>query len=56
MKRTDKAKIKTAIEVVEEYGKSREFEDVTLEEVNFYIGAFYGLITIIEEITGEKFQ
>ena len=56
MKYVDKNKIKTAIEVVEEYSLSREFEEVTLQEVNFYYDAFYGLVTIIEEITGEKFR
>lgn len=52
----DKNKIKTAIDVVEEYSLSREFEEVTLQEVNFYYNAFWGLVTIIEEITGEKFR
>ena len=52
----DKNKIRTAIEVVEEYSLSREFEEVTLQEVNFYYNAFWGLVTIIEEITGEKFR
>lgn len=54
MKRIDKAKVKTVIGIVEEYGKSREFEDVTVEEVNFYTNAFYELVKIIEEATGEN--
>lgn len=40
MKRIDKAKVKTVIDIVEEYGKSREFQGVTVEEVNFHINAF----------------
>lgn len=54
MKRIDKNKIKTMVEVVETYSKSREFEEVTLEEVNFYYDAFFELVRLIEEATGEK--
>lgn len=54
MKRIDKNKIKTMVEVVETYSKSREFEEVTLEEANFYYDAFFELVRLIEEATGEK--
>lgn len=54
MKRINKAKVKTMIEVVETYSESREFEEVTLEEVNFYYDAFFQLVGLIEEATGEK--
>lgn len=54
MKRIDKAKVKTMIEVVETYSESREFEEVTLEEANFYYNAFFQLVKLIEEATGEK--
>lgn len=42
------------VEVVETYSKSREFEEVTLEEANFYYNAFFELVGLIEETTGEK--
>ena len=51
MKRIDKNKVKTLIEVVELYSDSREFEEVTLEEVNFYYNAFFQLVGIIEDAT-----
>lgn len=54
MKRIDKNKVKTMIDVVETYSESREFEEVTLEEVNFYYNAFFQLVKLIEEATGEK--
>lgn len=54
MKRIDKNKVRTMIEVVETYSESREFEEVTLEEVNFYYDAFFQLVRLIEEATGEK--
>lgn len=54
MKRINKAKVRTIIQHVEEYGRSREFEDVSVEEVNFYIAAFYELVKTIEEHLGEK--
>lgn len=54
MKRIDKNKVKTMIDVVETYSESREFEEATLEEVNFYYNAFFQLVKLIEEATGEK--
>lgn len=54
MKRIDKNKVRTMVEVVETYSESREFEEVTLEEVNFYYNAFFELVGLIEEATGEK--
>ena len=54
MKRIDKNKIKTLIEIVELYSDSREFEEVTVEEANFYYNAFFQLVGIIEDVTGEK--
>lgn len=54
MKRIDKNKIKTMVEAVENYSESREFEEVTLEEANFYYDAFFELVRLIEEATGEK--
>lgn len=42
------------VEVVETYSKSREFEQVTIEESNFYCNAFFELVRLIEEATGEK--
>lgn len=54
MKRIDKAKVRTMVEVVETYSESREFEEVTLEEANFYYNAFFELVGLIEEATGEK--
>lgn len=54
MKSINKAKVKTMIQAVEEYGREREFEDVTVEEVNFYITAFYELVKVIEDHLGEK--
>lgn len=54
MKRIDKSKIKTMVKVVETYSESREFKEVTLEEVNFYYNAFFELVRLIEEATGEK--
>lgn len=56
MKRIDKAKVKTMIEVVETYSESREFEEVTIEEANFYYNAFFQLVKLIEEATGEKLR
>lgn len=41
MKRIDKNKVRTMVEVVETYSESREFKEVTLEEVNFYYDAFF---------------
>lgn len=43
------------VEVVETYSKSREFEKVTIEESNFYYNAFFELVKLIEEATGEKY-
>lgn len=54
MKRIDKNKVRTMVEVVETYSKSREFEEVTLEEADFYYNAFFELVRLIEEATGEK--
>ena len=54
MKRIDKNKIKAMVEAVENYSESREFEEVTLEEANFYYDAFFELVRLIEEATGEK--
>lgn len=54
MKRIDKNKIRTMVEVVEAYSKSREFEQVTIEESDFYYNAFFELVGLIEEATGEK--
>lgn len=54
MKRIDKNKVRTMVEVVETYSESREFEEVTLEEANFYYDAFFQLVGLIEEATGEK--
>lgn len=54
MKRIDKNKVRTMVEVVETYSESREFEEVTLEEVNFYYNAFFELVGLIEEATGER--
>ena len=54
MKRIDKNKVRTMVEVVETYSESREFEEVTLEEANFYYDAFFLLVGLIEEATGEK--
>lgn len=54
MKRIDKNKVRTLVEVVEVYSDSREFEEVTLEEVNFYYDAFFQLVKLIEDATGEK--
>lgn len=31
------------VEVVETYSESREFKEVTLEEVNFYYDAFFSI-------------
>lgn len=54
MKRIDKNKVRTLVEVVGIYSKSREFEEVTIEEANFYYNAFFKLVGLIEEATGEK--
>lgn len=54
MKQLDKTKVQSIVKSVEEYGLSREFEDVTVSEVNFYIGAFYELVNVIEDHLGEK--
>lgn len=54
MKRIDKNKVKTMVEVVETYSESREFEEVTLEEANFYYNAFFELVGLIEEALGEN--
>ena len=54
MKRIDKNKVRTMVEVVETYSKSREFEKVTIKESNFYYNAFFELVRLIEEATGEK--
>lgn len=54
MKRIDKNKIRTMVEVVETYSKSREFKQVTIEESDFYYNAFFELVGLIEEATGEK--
>lgn len=54
MEQIDKTKVQSIIKSVEEYGRSREFEDVTVSEVNFYIGAFYELVKVIEDHLGEK--
>ena len=54
MKRIDKDKVRTMVEVVKTYSESREFEEVTLEEANFYYNAFFELVRLIEEATGEK--
>lgn len=54
MKRIDKNKVRTMVEVVETYSESREFEKVTIEEANFYYNAFFELVGLIEEATGEK--
>lgn len=54
MKRIDKNKVRTMVEVVETYSESREFEEVTLEEANFYYNAFFELVGLIEEALGEK--
>lgn len=56
MKQEHKNKVRTMVEVVETYSESREFEEVTLEEVNFYYNAFFELVGLLEEITGEKFR
>lgn len=42
------------VEVVETYSKSREFEQVTIEESDFYYNAFFELVRLIEETIGEK--
>ena len=42
------------VEVVETYSKSREFEQVTIEESDFYYNAFFELVGLIEEATVEK--
>lgn len=42
------------VEVEEIYSESREFEEVTLEEANFYYNAFFELVGLIEEALGEK--
>lgn len=42
------------VEVVETYSKSRAFKKVTIEESNFYYNAFFELVGLIEEATGEK--
>lgn len=54
MKTIDKNKVKSLVETVEEYGRQREFEDVTVSEVNFYIDAFYTLLGMVEDHLGEK--
>lgn len=54
MKRIDKNKVKTMIDAVIEYEKSREFEPVTAEEVYFYNTTFWELIYLIEDALGEK--
>lgn len=54
MKRIDKNKVKTMIDVVTEYEKSREFEPITEEEVCFYDTAFWQLVYLIEDALGEK--
>lgn len=54
MKSIDKNKVRTMVEVVETYSKSRAFKKVTIEESNFYYNAFFELVGLIEEATGEK--
>lgn len=54
MKRIDKNKVKTMIDVVTEYEKSLEFEPVTAEEVYFYNTTFWELVHLIEDALGEK--
>lgn len=54
MKPIDKNKVKSIVDNVEEYGRSREFEEVTVGEVNFYIDAFYQLVKLVEDHLGEK--
>ena len=47
MKRIDTNKVRTMVEVVETYSKSRAFEKVTIEESNFYYNAFFELVQCI---------
>lgn len=54
MKQLDKTKAQSIVKSVEAYSDSREFEEVTLEEANFYYDAFFQLVKLIEEATGEK--
>lgn len=55
MKRLDKAKIKTMIDVVKEYENAYSSVPIpTWNQVHFYNNAFWELVKVIEEDLGEK--
>lgn len=57
MKRADKAKIKTMIDVVKTHEVAYSSVPIpTWNQIHFYNNAFWEAIKLIEEITGEKFQ
>lgn len=55
MKRINKAKVKTMIDVVKEHEKAYEGMPIpTWNQVYFYNTAFHELVKVIEEHLGEK--
>lgn len=55
MKRIDKAKVKTMVDVVKEFEKSYEGMPIpTWNQVHFYNTAFHELVKVIEDALGEK--
>lgn len=55
MKRIDKAKVKTMIDVVQEFEKAYEGMPIpTWNQIHFYNTAFHELVKVIEDDLGEK--
>lgn len=55
MKRIDKAKVKTMVEVVKEFEKAYgEMPIPTWNQIHFYNTAFHELVKVIEDDLGEK--
>lgn len=55
MKRINKAKIKTMIEVVQEHEKANKGMPIpTWNQIHFYNTAFWELVNVIEDHLGEK--
>lgn len=54
MKRIDKTKVKTMIDVVREYEQAHQSMPIpSWSQIRFYNNAFWESIKLIEEITGE---
>lgn len=55
MKRIDKAKVKTMINVVKEFEKAHgDMPIPTWNQIHFYNTAFHELVKVIEDDLGEK--